>query len=83
MAALPKKTPKNLDIPPPIWVKIPTSTLLSDSMTAIVITMATASLRILSPNTSMFSTGSTSRTWKMASVATGSTADIRHPKAKL
>ena len=62
MAALPKKTPKNLDNPPPSWLMMPISVLLSDSMTAIVSTIATASLRILSPNTNMFSTGSTSRT---------------------
>ena len=41
---------------------MPISVLLSDSMTAMVRTIATASLRILSPNTSMFNTGSTSRT---------------------
>jgi hypothetical protein len=31
----------------------------------------------------MLSTGSTSRAWKMARVATGSTAEMRDPKAKL
>lgn len=31
----------------------------------------------------MYKTGSTSRAWKMASVATGSTAEIKDPKAKL
>ena len=46
-------------------------------------TMETASLRTLSPNTSMLSVGLTSIPWKMASVATGSTADIKHPNAKL
>ena len=45
--------------------------------------MATASLRILSPNTNMFRVGSTFKAWKMANVATGSTADIIEPKAKL
>lgn len=46
-------------------------------------TIETASLRILSPNTNMFNVGSTSNAWKIASVATGSTAEIREPKAKL
>lgn len=46
-------------------------------------TMETASLRILSPNTSMLRTGSTLRALKMAMVATGSTAEISEPKAKL
>ncbi len=46
-------------------------------------TMETASLSTLSPNTSMLRVGLTSRAWKMASVATGSTADIRAPKEKL
>lgn len=45
--------------------------------------METASLRILSPNTNMYSTWSTLRAWKIAKVATGSTADISEPKAKL
>lgn len=45
--------------------------------------METASLRMLSPNTSMLRTGSTLRALKMAMVATGSTAEIREPKAKL
>ncbi len=31
----------------------------------------------------MFRTGSTFRAWKMARVATGSTADIKEPNAKL
>lgn len=39
--------------------------------------------KILSPKTNMFSTGSTSMAWKIATVATGSTADISEPKAKL
>lgn len=46
-------------------------------------TMETASLRMLSPNTSMLRTGSTLRALKMAMVATGSTAEISEPKAKL
>lgn len=46
-------------------------------------TIDTASFRILSPNTNMFSVGSQSSAWNMASVATGSTADIREPNAKL
>ena len=46
-------------------------------------TIETASLRILSPNTNMFNVGSTSKAWKMASVATGSTAEISDPNAKL
>ena len=45
--------------------------------------METASLRMLSPNTSMLSTGSTCRALKIAIVATGSTAEIREPNAKL
>ncbi len=45
--------------------------------------MDTASFRMLSPNTSMLSTGSTFRALNMAIVATGSTAEIRDPKAKL
>lgn len=49
----------------------------------LVRTMETASLRMLSPNTSMLRTGSTLRALKMAMVATGSTAEIREPKAKL
>ena len=48
-----------------------------------VSTIETASLSTLSPNTNMYKTGSTSRAWKMASVATGSTAEIKDPKAKL
>lgn len=51
--------------------------------TYLVRTMETASLRILSPNTSMLRTGSTLRALKMAMVATGSTAEISEPKAKL
>lgn len=31
----------------------------------------------------MFNTGSTSMAWNMATVATGSTADINEPNAKL
>lgn len=45
--------------------------------------METASFRMLSPNTSILSTGSTFRALKMAIVATGSTAEIREPNAKL
>lgn len=45
--------------------------------------METASLRMLSPNTNMLRTGSTFRALKMAMVATGSTAEISEPKAKL
>lgn len=51
--------------------------------TYLVRTMETASLRILSPKTNMLSTGSTLRALKMAIVATGSTADIKEPNAKL
>lgn len=51
--------------------------------TYFVRTMETASLRMLSPNTSMLRTGSTLRALKMAMVATGSTAEISEPKAKL
>lgn len=46
-------------------------------------TIETASLRMLSPNTSMLSTGSTLRALNIAIVATGSTAEIKEPKAKL
>jgi len=46
-------------------------------------TIETASLRILSPKTNMFNVGSTSKAWNMASVATGSTAEISDPNAKL
>ena len=46
-------------------------------------TMETASFRTLSPNTNMLRVGSTSKAWKIARVATGSTADISDPKAKL
>lgn len=46
-------------------------------------TMATASFRILSPNTNMYNIGSTSMALNMANVATGSTADISEPKVKL
>ena len=52
-------------------------------MTDVVSTMAHASLSTLSPNTSMYSIWSTSMAWKIASVATGSTADISEPNAKL
>ena len=51
--------------------------------TDFVMTMETASLRTLSPNTSMLSVGFTSRAWNIASVATGSTADINAPNVKL
>lgn len=51
--------------------------------TYLVRTIETASLRILSPKTNMLSTGSTLRALKMAIVATGSTADIKEPNAKL
>ena len=46
-------------------------------------TIETASFKTLSPKTNMFNVGSTLSAWKMASVATGSTADIMEPKAKL
>jgi len=49
----------------------------------LVKTIETASLRMLSPKTNMLSTGSTLRALKMAMVATGSTADIKEPNAKL
>lgn len=51
--------------------------------TYLVKTIETASLRMLSPKTNMLSTGSTLRALKMAIVATGSTADIKEPNAKL
>lgn len=46
-------------------------------------TIETASFRMDSPNTNMFRTWSISRAAKMASVATGSTAEIKAPKAML
>ena len=46
-------------------------------------TMETASLRTLSPKTSMLRVGLTSRAWKIARVATGSTAEINAPNEKL
>ena len=46
-------------------------------------TMETASLSTLSPNTNILRVGLTSSAWKMARVATGSTAEIRAPNAKL
>ena len=49
----------------------------------LVRTIATASFNILSPNTNMFSKGSTFKAWKMANVATGSTAEISEPNTKL
>lgn len=49
----------------------------------LVSTIETASFKILSPNTNMYNTWSTLRAWKMARVATGSTADMREPNAKL
>lgn len=45
--------------------------------------METASFRTLSPNTNMYKIGSTSMAWKIAKVATGSTAEMSEPKAKL
>ena len=42
-----------------------------------------ASLSTLSPNTNMFRVGSRLRAWNIASVATGSTADMRDPNVKL
>ena len=84
MAADPKKTPKKRVTPPTNCDITPTSVaMLADSMTVVVITIATASFRIDSPNTNICSTGSASSAWKIARVATGSTAEIREPKAKL
>lgn len=59
------------------------STSVMGKQTHLVRTIATASLSMLSPKTNMFKTGSTSRAVKMARVATGSTADINDPKARL
>lgn len=53
------------------------------AMTVRVSTMETASFSTLSPKTSMYNVLSMSSAWKMASVATGSTAEISDPKAKL
>jgi len=55
---------------------------LADWVMDAVSTIDMASLRMLSPNTNMLSMGSTSRAWKIATVATGSTAEMREPKAK-
>ena len=52
-------------------------------LTHSVMTMETASLRTLSPNTNMYSVGCTSIAENIASVATGSTAEISAPKPKL
>ena len=49
----------------------------------LVITIDTASFSTLSPKTNMLSVGLTSRAWNIASVATGSTAEIRAPNVKL
>ena len=51
--------------------------------TYFVKTIETASLRTDSPNTNMLRVGSTWRAWNIASVATGSTADINEPNVKL
>ena len=51
--------------------------------THVVNTIATASFKILSPNTNMYNMGSTSKAENIANVATGSTAEIKDPKAKL
>lgn len=59
------------------------SNLINQNSTYFVSTIDTASLRMLSPNTSMFNTGSTSRALNIAIVATGSTAETNDPKAKL
>ena len=48
-----------------------------------VSTIDTASFKMLSPKTNMFNTGSTSKALKIAKVATGSTAEINDPNAKL
>lgn len=45
-------------------------------ITVVVKTIDIASLRILSPKTNMFKTGSISNAWKIAIVATGSTAEV-------
>lgn len=55
----------------------------SGTLRYLVRTMDTASLRMLSPKTNIYRTWSTFSAWKMASVATGSTAEISDPKAKL
>jgi len=75
------------NLPTP-WRKIwapPMDCNSGESLSRMVVhkTMATASFKILSPKTSMFNTGSTSSAWNMATVATGSTADINEPNAKL
>lgn len=46
-------------------------------------TIATASFRILSPNTNIYKIGSMSKALNIARVATGSTAETSEPKAKL
>jgi len=55
---------------------------LADWVMEAVRTIDMASFRMLSPNTNMLRMGSTSRAWKMATVATGSTAEISDPNAK-
>lgn len=55
---------------------------LADWVMDAVSTIDMASFRMLSPNTNMLSMGSTSSAWNIATVATGSTAEIREPKAK-
>ena len=51
--------------------------------TYLVITIETASFNTLSPKTNIFNVGLTFNAWKIAKVATGSTAEIREPNAKL
>ena len=51
--------------------------------THLVNTIDTASFKTDSPKTSILRVGSTSRAWNIASVATGSTADISDPNVKL
>jgi hypothetical protein len=65
LPADPKNIPKNLPIPCTTcsMVDSPAISGPSDSKTVVVKTMATASFRMDSPNTSMLRTGSTSMAW--------------------
>ena len=71
----------------PIYANYPTVLYLLRNphvcklITHVARTMATASFNMLSPKTSMYSNGSTANAWKIAKVATGSTAEIRAPNA--
>ena len=65
-----------------IFVLLPETGVSANWTTVRTSTMDTASFNTLSPNTSIFSVGSTSIAPKMANVATGSTALMSEPKVK-